>query len=74
MTGSIKSWLLSGYVKCVPWVDLPVSCPLPGVKLKSEKAPLFSSDPGWLPAIEMTGEGVFLRLSEDRLKELGNSK
>ena len=35
---------------------------------EERKAPLFSSDPGWLPAIEMTGEGVFLRLSEDRLK------
>ena len=36
-------------------------------ELRDTKSPLFSSDPGWLPAIEMTGEGVFLRLSEDRL-------
>jgi hypothetical protein len=30
---------------------------------------IFDSDPGWLPAIEVIGEGVFLRLNHERLKE-----
>jgi hypothetical protein len=32
-------------------------------------AKLYSSHPGWLPAIEVIGEGVFLRLRADRLIE-----
>jgi hypothetical protein len=31
------------------------------------RAPLYASHPGWLPAINVTGEGVFLRLRDDRL-------
>jgi hypothetical protein len=33
------------------------------------KAPLFVDSPGWLPAIEVTGEGVFLRLEEGAVRE-----
>lgn len=32
-------------------------------------AKLFLNDPRWRPAIEVTGEGVFMRLREDRLSE-----
>jgi hypothetical protein len=30
-------------------------------------AALFKTDPGWLPAMEVAGEGVFLKLNADRL-------
>jgi hypothetical protein len=33
----------------------------------TELAPLFHSDPGWRPAIEVRGEGLFLGLDADRL-------
>lgn len=32
-------------------------------------APISQAEPEWYPAIEVIGEGVFLRLREDRLKE-----
>lgn len=32
-------------------------------------APLSIDDPGWLPAIEVLGEGVFLRLDDTKLEE-----
>jgi len=31
------------------------------------KAPLYKIDPGWLPAIEMKGEGVFVKLAEEKI-------
>ena len=34
---------------------------------QEELAALFSSDPGWRPAIEVKGEGIFLSLAEDAL-------
>lgn len=33
------------------------------------RAPLYDAPPGWLPAIEVTGEGVFLRLDPSRLNQ-----
>jgi|SRR5580704_9888064 hypothetical protein len=33
------------------------------------QAPIFAANPLWLPAIEVTGEGVFLKLRTDRLRE-----
>ena len=33
------------------------------------RAPLYSAAPGWLPGMEVIGEGVFLALSQDRLTE-----
>lgn len=33
------------------------------------RAPLFESDPGWRPAIEVLGEGVFFDLDQQRLTE-----
>ncbi len=35
-------------------------------------APLFADDPGWLPAIEVRGEGVFLRFKADILNDWGS--
>jgi hypothetical protein len=32
------------------------------------RAPLYESDPGWLPAIEVSGEGVFIVLNEERVR------
>jgi hypothetical protein len=32
-------------------------------------APIFVTDPGWRPAIEVKGEGIFLRIDETRLAE-----
>ena len=32
-------------------------------------APLFTDDPGWRPAIEVRGEGLFLVLDESRIAE-----
>jgi hypothetical protein len=36
---------------------------------EERKAPLFRVDPGWLPAIEVKGEGVFLKISEKFIRE-----
>ena len=36
---------------------------------EERKAPLFRVDPGWLPAIEVKGEGVFLKISEKIIRE-----
>ncbi len=36
---------------------------------KSRQAPLYNADPGWLPAIEVRGEGVFFELRTDLLTE-----
>lgn len=33
-----------------------------------QRAPLYDSSPGWLPAVEVIGEGVFFRLNTDRLE------
>lgn len=33
------------------------------------RAPIYDASPGWLPAIEVTGEGVFLRLDAKQLEE-----
>jgi hypothetical protein len=33
------------------------------------RAQIFQASPGWLPAIEVRGEGVFLELSEKRLQD-----
>lgn len=33
------------------------------------RPPLFDDHPGWYPAVEVIGEGVFLRLNESRLAE-----
>lgn len=35
----------------------------------ARQAPIFVDDPGWLPAIEVRGEGVFLRLDPNRLRD-----
>lgn len=51
---------LTGFVR----VDMP----LPNDP-KSRKAPLSTDKIGWLPAIEVTGEGVFLRIDAGRLHE-----
>lgn len=51
---------LQSFTRLMPWT--------PGDP-DSRRAPLFGSNPGWLPAIEVSGEGVFLRLSEGRLRD-----
>jgi hypothetical protein len=33
------------------------------------RAPLFEADPRWLPGIEVSGEGVFMRLEHSRLEK-----
>lgn len=40
-----------------------------GPENTAQRAPLFVDDPGWLPAIEVRGEGVFLSLDVSRLSE-----
>lgn len=35
----------------------------------NRKPPIFDDHPGWYPAIEVIGEGVFLRLAEQRLAD-----
>ena len=40
----------------------------PGFSGVYARPPLFDSNPGWLPAIEVIGEGVFMRPIADRLK------
>lgn len=40
--------------------------PRPG-EPDEQVAPLFSSSPGWLPGIEVKGEGIFLELNEEQL-------
>ncbi|MEU3493655.1 DUF1998 domain-containing protein [Kitasatospora cineracea] len=40
----------------------------PGTAAPRRHAPISHTDPGWLPAIEVRGEGVFLRLDTDRLR------
>jgi hypothetical protein len=45
-----------------------VDIPMPSDP-KSRRAALSSGQVGWLPAIEVNGEGVFLRLDDDRLHE-----
>ena len=37
---------------------------LPPGAAQRDLAPLFTSDPGWRPAIEVKGEGIFLVLDE----------
>ncbi|MFC3985606.1 DrmB family protein [Streptosporangium jomthongense] len=43
----------------------------PSTASPSQRAPLYAAEnrPDWLPAIEVIGEGVFLRLDADRLAE-----
>ena len=36
---------------------------------REKRAPLFDSHPGWLPAFDVSGEGVFIRLNAERLAE-----
>ncbi len=38
----------------------------------TEKAKIFLSNPGWLPAIEVRGEGIFLELDRQALEEWEN--
>ena len=40
-----------------------------GYHMEGDCIPLSESDPGWLPAIEMLGEGLFVRVNEDRLNK-----
>ncbi len=37
--------------------------------LPERRAALFSENPGWLPALEVTGEGVFIVLDQNRIKK-----
>ncbi len=40
----------------------------PGPGDDARRAPIFVDDPGWRPAIEVRGEGVFLRLDSDHVR------
>ena len=52
--------VLEGFTRLQPWGQGDP---------QQHVAPLFKVDPGWLPAIEVTGEGVFFKVSNDRLVE-----
>ena len=39
---------------------------------RDKRAPLFDSHPGWLPAFQISGEGVFIRLNAEKLVEWEN--
>ncbi|MFN3166120.1 MAG: DrmB family protein [Phycisphaeraceae bacterium] len=41
--------------------------PPPGT-IPLDAPPLYDDDQGWLPGVEVIGEGIFLRLNEERLK------
>jgi hypothetical protein len=51
---------LQSFTRLMPWTQGDP---------ENRRASLFRANPGWLPAIEVSGEGVFLRLREDRLRE-----
>ena len=59
---------LRGFRRLTPTPPIEGDDSFPGAN-GSEFTPLWNKSRNWLPAIEMRGEGIFIRLNEERLKE-----
>ena len=60
---------LRGFRRIVPDQYDPEDMRYLGYNLAGDYVPLSDVPLGWLPAIEMLGEGIFIRIKEDTLKE-----
>ena len=63
---------LKGFRRISPDSPNPDDDKFKGYNRETDCVPLSDTDQGWLPAIEMLGEGLFIKLDEDKLNEWEN--
>ena len=60
---------LRGFIRLIPETPNAEDVRFSGYHIKGECVPLSEEKLNWLPAVEMLGEGIFIKLNEEKLKE-----
>ena len=60
---------LRGFRRLIPETPNAEDVRFSGYHIKGEYVPLSEEKLNWLPAVEMLGEGIFIKLNEEKLKE-----